>query len=70
MDTIDMDALANRVKARRAAKGLVAKDGVHCATLEQKAYHDLRYRLKQRSDWGNLPPDLYDELVSAKKAAQ
>ena len=65
----DMNALAARVTARRAEAGLIAKDGVACAKKAQKAYHDLRHDLKQRSDWGNLPADLEAQLIAAKAAA-
>ncbi len=36
------------VKARRTAAGLVADDGVHCATEAQKAYHDARHGLTRK----------------------
>lgn len=42
MNALDVIAAA---KARRAAAGLVAKDGVHCPTPEMKAWHDARHGL-------------------------
>lgn len=66
---MDMNALAARVKARRADADLVAQDGTHCATIEQRDYRNLRGELMKRDDWGNLPAPLYARLVMAAEAA-
>lgn len=39
--------LIAEAKSRRAAAGLVAADGVHCPTLEMKAWHDARHGLSR-----------------------
>lgn len=67
---MDMNALLARKTAERAAKGLIAADGVACPTPAHKAYHDFRYEMRQRADWGNLPADLEARLVALKKATR
>ncbi len=47
-------------KARRAAAGLVAADGVHCPTPEMKAWHDARHGLS-RVDF-DAKRDFYTKL--------
>ena len=66
----DMDAVAARVIARRAALNLMSKDGVACANEAQKRFHDLRHDLRQREDWGDLPADLERKLIEAKRVAR
>jgi hypothetical protein len=66
----DMDATFAKVFARRAAAGLVAKDGIACASLAEKTYRDFRYEMKQRPDWGNLPSDLHSRLVDLHSASR
>ena len=70
--TFDMNAIHARTVAKRAAAGLVAADGVACATLAEKAYRDFRAQMKARDDWGNLPSDLerrLDVLRAAYRAS-
>ena len=40
---MDMDKLAAKVTARRAAAGLIALNGVACPTQEWKDYYDARH---------------------------
>ena len=65
---MDMNALLARKTAERAARGLIADNGIACATEAQKAYYDRRTALKARDDWGNLPPHLEAELIALKAA--
>lgn len=45
----DITAIIDAEKARRAAAGLVAADGVHCPTPEMKAWHDARHGLNREA---------------------
>lgn len=65
---MDMNALHARIVANRAAAGLVAADGVACATSAEKAYRDFRVQMKTRDDWGNLPADLERRLDALRAA--
>lgn len=68
----DMNAIHARTIAKRAAAGLIADDGIACATQAEKAYRDFRVQMKARNDWGNLPADLerrLDALRAAYRAA-
>ena len=65
---MDMNALHARIVANRAAAGLVAADGVACATSAEKAYRDFRCEMKARDDWGNLPLNLERRLNALRSA--
>jgi len=67
---MNMEKLHAAVTARRAAAGLIAKDGIACATAAEKEYRDFRFEMKQREDWGNLPTVLHARLVALKEAAK
>jgi hypothetical protein len=67
---MDMDKLFARKVAERAAKGLVADDGIACANKAQLDYRNFRARMKARSDWGNLPTDLERKLTALRAAAR
>lgn len=66
----DPIARIHAVRAARAARGLIAICGSACATYAQLDYYNLRYRLRQRPDWGNLPQHLHAELVAARAKAR
>jgi len=68
-DPMDINAHFAAVKARRAAAGLVADNGTHCATTAQRDYMNLRDKLRARADWGALPADLEAQLIAARNAA-
>ena len=65
---MDMNALHARITANRAAAGLVAADGVACATSAEKAYRDFRVEMRARDDWGNLPANLERRLNALRSA--
>lgn len=65
---MDMNALHARTVAKRAAAGLIADDGIACATQAEKAYRDFRAQMKARDDWGNLPANLERRLNALRSA--
>ena len=65
---MDMNALAARVTARRAAAGLISSCGIACANAAEKEYRDFRHEMTKRDDWCNLPADLHERLVSLHAA--
>jgi hypothetical protein len=62
MNSLDLIAA---VKARRAAAGLVAKNGAHCATPAQRDYLDARHGLTREQ----IEADA-DNLTKLRNAAR
>lgn len=69
---MSIEELIRKTYEKRVAAGMLASDGVACANTAEKAWRDFRFEMKQRDDWGNLPPDLevkLQNLADAYRAA-